>query len=98
MENIIDRVRSHRDDMIKQLLTGDNLDAFFADRYNKKLSKIKREFLARDLKELVLSPLNLVHYATVIGRMKESNAVDFIAADHDYFIKEIESVFKKYEF
>jgi hypothetical protein len=98
-ERIIELVRMTRNDHIQEFLQDNALQHFFAEHYHvEHLSPIKLEFLKRDLKVLSTSSVDLVHYASVIKDMKESNTLTITAQHELFFFQELESIFKKYIF
>jgi hypothetical protein len=58
------------------------------------LSAIKVEFLKRNLRELKDTPLDLVHYSSLIKQLKEVNMTT-IDGDHPLFIQELKLTFQK---
>ena len=97
-ERIIDLVREVRNGLIRDFLQDENLKSYFAEQYNKDLSQIKLEFLKRDLKELLNSPVDLPHYALLIKQMQELNTASIASSNHELFYKELEGIFKKYNY
>jgi hypothetical protein len=97
-ERIIDLVREVRNGLIRDFMDDQNLKSWFLDQYKKELSQIKTEFLKRDLKELMNSPVDLVHYAQLIRQMQELNSASIGSTNNDLFYKELESIFKKYNY
>jgi hypothetical protein len=98
IEKIIDLIREERNDLIQALLDDNNLKNHYSQRYEKELSKIKIEFLKKDLKELQLSPLDLIHYASLITGLKESNTTSIAPGGYEIFYLEINVIFKKYDY
>ena len=97
-EKVIDLIRQIRNDLIKDLLLEDNILSYFLAQYNKPISKIKIEFLARDLKELLISPVDLAHYASLIKEIRETNSANLSGGNNDLFYKELELIFNKYRY
>jgi hypothetical protein len=97
-ERIIDLVREIRNGLIKDFMDESNLKSYFTEQYNKELSQIKLEFLKRDLKELMQSPVDLAHYSLLIKQMQELNTASITSANHELFYKELERIFKKYNY
>lgn len=98
-ERIIELVRITRNDHVREFLEDNTLQHFFAEHYHvEQLSPIKLEFLKRDLKVLSTSSVDLVHYASVIKDMKESNTLTITAQHELFFFQELEGIFKKYIF
>jgi hypothetical protein len=97
-EKIIDIVRTVRNDLIKELLKDDRYETYFTSQFNKPLSKVKKEFIRRELKELLIHPIDLVHYSKLINQIKETNSVSVSEQSHKLFYDEFDIVFKKYTF
>jgi hypothetical protein len=98
MERIIDLVRTLRNDLIKELLDGDALEKYFSDQFDKPLSKIKSEFARRELKDLLVEPVDLVHYARLISQMREINTASIARENHHLFYYQIDEILKKYSY
>ncbi len=99
MTEIIDLIRQNRIRTIKKYLYDHEIQLHFKIQFEKeKISPVKIEFLKRDLNELLISPVDLVYYASVINDIKESNNVDLLDdSNHSIvFQKEIDAIFKKY--
>jgi hypothetical protein len=72
IEKNIEEVKKLRDNKIKSLLRTPDLMMFLEEHYNTvAISLVKLEFLKRDLKELLSSPLDLVYYSAAIRQIKE---------------------------
>lgn len=98
VEKAIDLVRQVRNDLIKDFLLRDNIQTYFAEHYNKTLSPIRLEFLIRDLKELLISPVDLVHYSSLIKDTREINSADLSKGNTELFYKELDMLFNKYKY
>lgn len=93
----IERIRVHRDTCLKELLNDLRLMDFLEAQYGVfQISKVRKEFLKRDLADLKNTPLDLVHYASLIRDMKDGTISN--VADHPLFLKELRNIFKKYSF
>jgi hypothetical protein len=97
-ERIIDLVREVRNGLIRDFLQDETISTYFREQYNKELSQIKLEFLKRDLKELMTSAVDLPHYALLIKQMQELNSASITSSNHELFYKELEGIFKKYNY
>jgi hypothetical protein len=97
-ERIIDLVREVRNGLIRDFLETENIKSYFNQQYNKELSQIKLEFLKRDLKDLLASPVDLPHYALLIKQMQELNTASITSNNYELFYKELEIIFKKYNY
>ena len=74
IEGNIEEVKQLRDHKIGSLLQTPDLMNFLLEHYNTfTISPVKLEFLRRDLKELLQSPLDLAHYSSSIRQIKEAN-------------------------
>jgi hypothetical protein len=99
VEKVIDLVRQVRNDLVKDFLIKDNAQNYFAEHYNKPLSIIKLEFLRRDLSELLISPVDLVHYSSLIKEIRETNSASLSKGNNDeLFYRELELIFDKYKY
>lgn len=98
VEKVIDLIRQLRNDLVKEFLNDDALRSYFQKEFNKDISAVKLEFLKRDLKELLISPVDLSHYSSLIKQIRESNSASLAEGNQDLFYREIDSIFKKYNF
>lgn len=98
MERIIDLVRGVRDSLISDFLIDGNVKSYFLEQYGKELSKVKSEFLKRDLKDLQNSPIDLSHYGSLIKQIQNLNSASLATTHKDLFHKELERIFKKYNY
>jgi hypothetical protein len=96
IEKIIDLIRSVRNGLIKDLLKDEVLNAYYQQKFNKPLSAVKREFFKRDLRELLLSPVDLVHYAKFITHIKETGTASIAHKNSDFFYSDIDRVISRY--
>ncbi len=71
--------------------------AFLETQYDVfQISSVRKEFLKRDLTELKDSPLDRVHYASLIKDIKENGKVTL--DNQPLFIEELKGIFRKYYF
>jgi len=97
-EKIIDIIRTLRNDLIKEMLKDDRYEEYFMQQFNKPLSKVKKEFIRRELKELLIHPIDLVHYAKLITMIKETNSAALTEQNYKLFYDELDAIFRKYTF
>jgi hypothetical protein len=96
-ERVLDLVRQLRNDLIKDFLDERNLKNYVRDQYNiSALSNIKVEFIKKDLKELLISPVNTGHYKTLIDQIKNTDSAALTENNERLFYKELEGVFKRH--
>lgn len=95
VDSIIESLREARDKQIEDLLTEPGLARYLEAHYRiPLLSRVKSEFLRRDLVTLLQSPLDLVHYAPLIRELKSNNSLPIDL--HPCFHSELDSLFQKY--
>lgn len=97
IDTAIQTIRVARDQAILELLNDKSLDEFLETNFSVfAISKVKREFINRDLNTLRSSSLDLVHYAELIKSGKEN--LNESSAWNDLFLKELFVIFAKYGF
>lgn len=96
-QNIIDLIRKIRNDLIKDFLDERFLRNYLDTNYKiRELSLIKVEFIKNNLKELLISPVNVSHYHKVIEQIRETDSASLSEGNDKLFYKEIEAILKKY--
>lgn len=98
VEKIIDVIRSFRNDLIKEHLQDERLLHYYKEKFRKELTNVKKEFLKRDLKELLIAPVDLAHYSKLITQLKETNSVSLSEKSNAFFYEELDRIFDKYSF
>ena len=97
-QEIIESLHNSRNEWISRLLTEQGLMSFLEEHYYTfVISAVKKEFLQRDLRDLQKSPLDLVHYSSLIRHVKETGSVKSMDGN-DLFFSELNKLFKKYGF
>ncbi len=96
IEKIVESIRNERNKTIEEFLKNEtSLMSFLQKHYQTvAISKVKLEFLKRDLKELYNSSLDLVHFSSLIKELKGANLENAVH-EHPLFDSELELVFKK---
>jgi len=96
-DRIIEDIQNRRIILIKELFIEQRLDLYLSEMYEGlKLSQVKSEFLKRDLKQLSESSLDLVHYATLIRKAKESESWPNPPVIEEFVHAEIRQIILKY--
>lgn len=96
-ERIIDLVRQLRNDLIKDFLDERHLKDYVADHFGvRDLSNVKIEFIRKDLKELLISPVNTNHYEPLISQIKNTDSAALTENNERLFYKELEMTIKRY--
>jgi hypothetical protein len=99
IHEIIDRVRTSRNNKIKEFSEKRVVLEHFNQQHGIELSDRKYEFLLRDLNELLIAPVDLVHYSAVITEFKESPGKPGLNDHCDRLtMAELNKIFKKYTF
>ena len=98
-ENILELIRRLRNDLIKDFLDERHLKIYFADQYKvRDLAAVKIEFIKKDLKEMLIAPVDTEHYQSLISQIKESNSASLSDGNDQLFYKDLARVFKKYNY
>jgi hypothetical protein len=96
-ERILELVRKLRNDLIKDFLDERHLKEYLSSQFRvNELSNVKIEFIKKELKELLISPVNTNHYQGLIDQIRETDSAGLAETNESLFYKELESVFKKY--
>lgn len=97
--DVIDLIRNLRNDLIKDYLDERNLKAYVADKFNiKDLSSIKIEFIKKDLKELLLAPVDTEHYKPLMDEITLNERTSLAEGNEQLFYKELDRIFVQYIF
>ena len=96
-EAIVDLIRKVRNDLIKDFLDDRYLLDYLGNRFRiTEISRVKTEFIRNDLKELLISPVNIGHYDSLMKQIRDTDSASISAGNENLFYKEIESLLKKY--
>jgi hypothetical protein len=99
MQQVIEWVRNNRNSKIKSFGEKTLVIHFFLENYRITLSDRKYEFLSRELTELLITPVDLAHYAAVITDYKESPGNTELNQECERLVMlELAKIFKKYAF
>lgn len=96
-ENIIDLIRKVRNDLIKDFLDERFLNEYLAANFRiRELGKIPAEFIRNDLKDLLIHPVNTIHYQLLIRQIRDTDSASISAGNEALFYKEVEMILKKH--
>jgi len=97
---IVEVLRTNRNEIIKDFLDERNIRSYYADRYHLNDVESPKVMAIRDeLKMLLGTPLDLEHYAILVDQIKQAGvSVHHVDINPDLFFKEIQKVFLKYMF
>jgi hypothetical protein len=98
IDKIVEVIRELRNAIIKGFLLDENLVPYFKSRFTKELTDVKKQFLKKDLTELLISPVDLAHYSSLIKEIKESNSTSPALHNEGLFYEELNPIFAKYTF
>jgi hypothetical protein len=80
---ILELIRNMRTDIVRSLLHTDTLKAYLRDEHKiAEPSNVRIEFIKRSLHELLICPIDLVHYGAVILEM--THAANPETSVHEY--------------
>lgn len=95
--DIIDVIRKLRNDLIKDFLDERNLIAYLSEQFRvMELSAIKIEFIKRDLKNLLIAPVDITWYKPIIDDYNTTGSASLSEGNEKLFYKEIETVLRNY--
>ena len=98
-DRILELVRKLRNDLIKDFLDERYLKEYLWNQFRvNELSNIKIEFIKKDLKELLISPVNTNHYQTLIEQIRDTDRAGIAESNEPLFYRELEMIFKRYLF
>ena len=98
-DRILDLVRKLRNDLIKDFLDERHLKEYLSNKFRvTDLSNVKIEFIKKDLKELMISPVNTNHYQGLIDQIRETDSAGITETNEPLFYKELDQIFKRYMF
>jgi hypothetical protein len=96
-ERILELVRKLRNDLIKDFLDERHLKEYISNQFRvNELSNIRIEFIKKDLKELLISPVNTNHYQILIDQIRDTDSAAISEMNEPLFYKELENIFKRY--
>jgi hypothetical protein len=95
----IDHIRTVRNELIKNFLNDTVLIDYFEQQFSHKhLNSRRLEFIKKELRDLLIAPVDLVHYAPLLLEMKQQGS-STISADHEkLFYAELMPILSRYIF
>lgn len=96
-ESVLDVVRKVRNDLVKDFLDERFLKQYIATNFGlRELSNVKVEFIRKDLKELLISPVDTRHYEPLISQIKQTDSAALTENNEKLFYRELDSILRKY--
>lgn len=96
-ENILDLIRKVRNDLIKDFLDDRFLRQYLNEEMGvRELSAIKNEFIRNNLKDLLISPVDVRHYEPVIRQIRETDTASLSEKNEELFYQEIDRLLKNH--
>ncbi|NJM25421.1 MAG: hypothetical protein HC859_07975 [Bacteroidia bacterium] len=97
--DVVEIVRNLRNDLIKDFLDERHLKAYIADKFNiKELSTVRVEFIKKDLKELLLMPVDQSHYKPLLDDVSTHSRTSLAEGNEQLFYKELDHIFVRHIF
>ena len=98
-EHTLEIIHNLRNDLIKDFLDERNLVTYFSERFNMHdLTRVKIEFMKKDLKEMLNEPIDMAHYKELIDQINETCSASITEKYEGLFLKDVEKVLKKYNY
>jgi hypothetical protein len=96
--DIVDVIRKLRNDLIKDFLDERNLIMYLSEQFRvMELSAIKVEFIKKDLKGLLIAPVDVAWYKAIIDDYSSHGSASLTTEGHEkLFYKEIEAIIKRH--
>ena len=95
-ENIIDLIRRIRNGLIKDFLDERYLREYVASNFNiREVSNIRMEFLRKELKEFLISPVDVAHYHPLIEQIRTTDTASLSGGNERLFYEDVERVVKR---
>lgn len=96
-EHRIDIIRKLRNDLIKDFLEEQTLQAYFKKQYNLiELNAIRIEYIKKELRDLLIEPVDLAHYARLLMAMKQAGTASLAGKNENLFYEDLDKIFRKY--
>lgn len=96
-DNDVELIRKLRDDLVKDFLDERYLKEFIFENYNvRELSNVKLEFVRKELKELLQSPLDVNHYDPILSYLRDTGSASLADGQDQLFYIDIEKILKRY--
>jgi hypothetical protein len=95
-ETILDLVRKLRNELIKDFLDERILKEHVSLQFGvKDLSNIRIEFIKKDLRELLISPVDTRHYDRLITQIRMTDSAALTVNNDQLFYKELDGIIRK---
>jgi hypothetical protein len=96
-ENVLDLVRKVRNDLIKDFLDDRFLKQYLHQEFGiRELSAVKIEFIRTSLKELLIQPVDVIHYEPIIRQIRDTDTASLTEKNEELFYQEIDRTLKNY--
>ena len=98
-ESIIDLIRNLRNDLIKDFLDERFLKEYAANTFGvREVTNVKIEFIKKELKVLLIAPVNVTHYQPVIEKIRQSDTASLSEGNEQLFYAEVDTILKNFLF
>ena len=96
-ETITELILKLRNDLLKDFLDDRFLKTYVNEQFKiKELSHICVEFIRKDLKELLQTPVDMNHYRSLITHIRETDTASLSEGNEQLFYADVEKILKRH--
>jgi hypothetical protein len=96
-DTIAELILKIRNDLLKDFLDDRFMKAYVNEQFNiKELSHICVEFIRKDLKELLQTPVDMNHYRSLVTHIQETDTASLSEGNEQLFYADVEKVLKRH--
>jgi hypothetical protein len=96
-ETIAELILKVRNDLLKDFLDDRFLKTYVNEQFKiKELSHICVEFIRKDLKELLQTPVDMNHYRSLVTHIRETDTASLSEGNEQLFYADVEKVLKRH--
>ena len=98
-EMILDLIRKVRNDLIKDFLDERYLREYAEQKFGiRDLALLRIEFVKAALREMLISPVDRVHYSRLMHQIRETDSASLSEGNDELFFRDVEKVLKRHIF
>jgi hypothetical protein len=96
-DTIAELILKVRNDLLKDFLDDRFLKTYVNEQFKiKELSHICVEFIRKDLKELLQTPVDMNHYRSLVTHIRETDTASLSEGNEQLFYADVEKVLKRH--
>ena len=96
-DTIAELILKVRNDLLKDFLDDRFLKVYVNEQFKiKELSHIAVEFIRKDLKELLQTPVDMNHYRSLVTHIRETDTASLSEGNEQLFYADVEKVLKRH--